>query len=102
MRRLLLVGWLCFDVRWLDEPVDTFRVPNPLPVTTSTWFELREAARFSLYKWDEFLQLSDGEQAGIVAYYRVHNKLNALIDQWQEQQSRLHTQRAAGKSRRKH
>lgn len=94
MRRRLLVGRICFDVRWLDEPLDVFRTPNPLPVTTGSWFEQREAARFSLYKWDEYERLSGTEQSAIVAYYRLYNKLNALIDQWQSQQVELKARRA--------
>lgn len=99
-RRLYQVGWHCFDVRWLEEPLDVFRIPNRLPVTTSDWFEQREAARFSLYTWDAFQSLSAGDRAGVVAYYRVYNKLNALIDQHQSQQAKLESQKHTGKGKR--
>lgn len=60
-----------------------------LPVTTGSWYEEREAARFSLYRWDEYRDLSASDKAGVIAYYRIHNKLQALIDQYSEQQTKL-------------
>lgn len=102
MRRQSLVGPICFDVRWLDEPLDVFRTPNQLPVTTSSWFEQREAARFSLYRWDEFEKLSGEEQSAVVAYYRAYNKLNALIDQWQSQQAEIRSKQKANRPGRRH
>lgn len=99
MRKLSTAGWLCFDVRWLDEPLSTFRTPGSVPVTTSDWFEQREAARFSLYTWTEYQQLPANERAGVVAYYRVYNKLNALIDRWQSQQSELRAARSKSKGK---
>lgn len=90
-------------MRWLDEPLSTYRTPNTLPVATSSWYEMREAARFGLYNWAQFEQLSASDQAGVVAHYRVHNKLQALIDQHQSQQLDMESQKArskAGKGRR--
>lgn len=100
-RRQLPAGWHCFDVRWFDEPLSTFRTPNTLPVTTSKWYEQREAARFSLYTWTEYQQLPADERAAVIAYYRVHNKLTALIDNHQAQQAELESKRHASKMGRK-
>lgn len=78
----------------MGEPIATFRTPGVLPVTTGKWYELREAARFSLYRWDEFLALSAEDQAGVVAYYRTYNKLQALIGQHQEHQMKINAAKA--------
>lgn len=68
-------------------------------MTTGAWYELREAARFGLYNWAQFEQLSSMEQAGVVAHYRTHNKLHALIDQYQTQHMESAAKSKAGKSR---
>lgn len=42
-------------------------------------FECREAARFCLYNWATWLELDDGERIMSVAYYRLHNALEANV-----------------------
>lgn len=84
----------------MDEPLSTYKTPGVLPVTTGKWYEMREAARFSLYRWDEFLALPSEEQAGVVAYYRVYNKLQALIGQHQEQQMKIAEVKSRARSKR--
>lgn len=81
----------------MDEPLSTFRTPGILPVTTGPWYEQREAARFSLYRWNEYIALPAEEQAGVVAYYRVYNKLQALIGQHQEHQMQISMPKAGRK-----
>lgn len=48
------------------------------------------------------MSLPGNEQAAVVAYYRVHNKLEALIDKYRSDQSTLQSKQAAAKSGRKH
>lgn len=87
-------------MRWLGEPLSYFRTPSTLPVETSQWFEEREAARFSLYRWHEYLELSAQERAGVIAYYRTYNKLHALIDDYMAKQAEVRAKQAtAGKGR---
>ncbi len=78
-----------FDVKWLDEPIGTFRIDNGIPLTIGPWYERREAARFALYRWDEFEQLNGEDQSAIVAHYRMHNRITAMVEKHQEQRLRL-------------
>lgn len=84
----------------MGEPLAVYRTPGTLPVTIGAWYERREAARFSLYRWHEFLELPPEEQAGVVAYYRTYNKLQALIGQHQEQAMKIAAKPKAGRSKR--
>lgn len=56
-------------------------------------FEWREAARFALVAWERFQEIDGDEQSAIVAHYRVHNQLEAVISQ--------HQNRERGRGRRK-
>jgi len=42
-------------------------------------FEHREAARFVLLRWREFVGLPVAEQAAIVAQYRIRNAIDAAV-----------------------
>ncbi len=39
-------------------------------------YEEREAARFSLYNWTAWQELSSGEKAMAVAHYRLHHMID--------------------------
>lgn len=82
------IGQNYFEVTWLDEPIESFRVDaQQLPLGIGVWFERREAARFALYKWHEFLELPDGEQAGIIAHYRMHNRIESMANDYLNKKS---------------
>lgn len=98
-RRPSTAGWPCFDVRWLGEPLSAYRTPSTLPVSTSSWYEMREAARFGLYNWAQFEQLDADGQAGVIAHYRVHNKLESMINQHQSQQMEVQSKAKAAKGK---
>lgn len=40
-------------------------------------YDQREAARFSLYSWTQYLALPRSEQIGVIAYYRAHRLVEA-------------------------
>lgn len=40
-------------------------------------YDLREAARFSLYNWTEFCALPRREQINVIAYYRANKLVEA-------------------------
>ena len=42
-------------------------------------FEMREAARFLHYRWQEFLELDGEEQSEIVAHYRAHGQIEGVM-----------------------
>jgi uncharacterized protein (DUF1015 family) len=58
-------------------------------VTYSGELEWREAARFALCRWTDFCRLDGEEQSGIVAHFRVHNQLEAVIAHEQARERRL-------------
>jgi hypothetical protein len=57
-----------------------------------TEYECREAARYSLYNWMQWLDLDQGERAHCVAHLRIHNaveaNVNDAINQYHERMSR--------------
>ncbi len=57
-------------------------------MTVGTWYERREAARFALYRWDEYMRLSGDDQSAVIAHYRMHNRIEAIVADYQEQQSK--------------
>jgi hypothetical protein len=52
-------------------------------------FEWREAARFALYRWEDFCRLDGEAQSAIVAHYRVHGQIEAVIAHEQARERRL-------------
>ena len=63
-------------------------------ITFSPELEWFEAAAWSNYKWDEFLELEGEMQSQIIAAYEAHNQIEAVVAQEQARQ-------AAAKARRK-
>lgn len=51
-------------------------------------FEWREAARWAQYSWNDFTDLDGEEQSRIVAHYRCHLQLEAVIAQDRERKRR--------------
>lgn len=51
-------------------------VTGPLAGVASE-YDQREAARFSLISWPEYLALSRPEQTGLIAYHRAHRLVEA-------------------------
>lgn len=100
MRRLSHLGKNYFDVRWMGEPVDNFRVKTTPASSTSgyfgiNWIELRRAARYSEYTWDEFCGLSAVDRIGVLVFYRLENRVSALISDWQAKEMEA---KSAGRS----
>lgn len=62
----------------LQRPVDA-EIRQSVVVGMVSEFECRESARFCLYNWTEWLTLEDDERIMSVAYYRLHNALEANI-----------------------
>lgn len=56
-------------------------------------FEWREAARFALVTWDQFETLDGEEQSAIVAHYRGHHQLEAVISQEQAREMKRRSRR---------
>lgn len=56
-------------------------------------FEWREAARWSLHTWEVFELLDGEEQSAIVAQYRVHHQLEAVIAHEQAREQRRQSTR---------
>lgn len=52
------------------EPLCNFLIPE---------YEAREAARFNLYKWSEWIELDGMDRARCVAYYRIHLSIEEHI-----------------------
>ena len=48
-------------------------------VSYSEEFEWREAAHWAHYTWDAFEALDGLEQSAVIAHYRGHHQLNAVI-----------------------
>lgn len=44
-------------------------------------YEAREAAVFGNYTWKEFNELELGEKAMCIAHYRMHHKIDAVVQQ---------------------
>lgn len=44
-------------------------------------FEWEEAAHWAGYKWEEFQELDGEEQSRIVAHYRTHFQIDAVLEQ---------------------
>jgi hypothetical protein len=82
-------GPICFEVYWLDEPIESFHLAGDIPLNVGVWYERREAARFALYNWTEFRALPDGEQAAVVAHYRTNKRIEALVADYQSKQSKV-------------
>lgn len=59
------------------------RVPRS-QVSYSDLFEWREAAHWTGCQWRHFCRLDGDEQAAIVAHYRAHLQLEAVLAQDQE------------------
>jgi hypothetical protein len=55
----------------------------------------REAARWALYTWQQFCDLSDDEQAAVVAHYETIRKIEAIESNEQNKEAK----RAAKKRR---
>lgn len=54
----------------------------------SSLFEQHEAAHWDRYKWEEFKALDGEQQSGVVAHYRAHHHLEAVIAHEQQKQAR--------------
>lgn len=50
-------------------------------IETSAEFEYREAARFALLTWGQYLNLPSYEKAAVVAQYRVRNLIDAAVSE---------------------
>jgi len=48
-------------------------------VTYALEFEARQAARFAGYSHQDFLKLPGEEQNSIVAHFRMHNRIQAVL-----------------------
>ncbi len=44
-------------------------------------FEERQAARFGLLSWSEYLKLTGLERSETVAHYRLHMKAQAVVEE---------------------
>lgn len=67
-----------------------------MPRTGATFgseFEWREAARFALVTWDQFKELDGEEQSAIVAHFRTHNQVEAVIAQAQTKEAKRRNHR---------
>jgi hypothetical protein len=62
----------------------------------SETYEWEEAARWRGYKWEEFEELDGERQSRIVAHFRVHHQLEAVIS---HEQNREAKRRQRGKQR---
>lgn len=69
-----------FGVTWAGQGVETWHVAGT-PGRYRQMFEDRLAAKFGLHNWDEFCELSGPRQSGVVAFYRLSNRLEALVAQ---------------------
>lgn len=57
-------------------------------ITYSQEFEWREAAHWARLTWRQFCHLDGDEQAAIVAHYRAHERMQAVIAQDVERRRR--------------
>src|SRR5689334_22654883 len=73
-------SWRVFNVQFRGRDIFEIRVPLS-GVTHSIEFEWREAAHWARYRWEEFADLDGDEQAAIVAHYRAHTRLEAVLAQ---------------------
>jgi hypothetical protein len=51
-------------------------------------YECREAARFALYNWTEWQDLSVYERAAVIAHYRESNRMEANLSDASEKASK--------------
>ncbi len=65
----------------------SIRVPRS-GVSYSNVFEQREAAWWARYTWEEFEALDGERQSAVVAHYRAHHHLEAVIAHEQQKQAR--------------
>lgn len=52
------------------------------------WYDVRRAARFCGYNWDEFCRLDGNTIASAIAEYRLATKARALVDAYQAENIR--------------
>jgi hypothetical protein len=57
-------------------------------VTYNPEFEWREAARWARYTWEEFAALDGEAQSAVIAHYRGHMQLEAVMTQDQVKKQR--------------
>lgn len=69
-----------FGVTWAGQGVETWHVAGT-PGRYKQMFQDRLAAKFDGYNWTEFCELSGPQQSGVVAFYRLNNRLEALMAQ---------------------
>ena len=69
-----------FNVTWAGQGVETWHVAGT-PGQYGQMFQDRLAAKFGGYNWGEFCELSGPEQSAAVAFYRLSNRLEALMAQ---------------------
>jgi len=67
-------------------------------VTYALEFEARQAARFAAYAYQDFLKLPGEEQNNIVAHYRMHNRIQAVLadDAQKKAERKARIRRATG------
>ena len=69
-----------FNVTWAGQGVETWHVAGT-PGRYGQMFQDRLAAKFGGYNWGEFCELSGPQQSAAVAFYRLSNRLEALMAQ---------------------
>jgi len=69
-----------FNVTWAGQGVETWHVAGT-PGRYGQAFEDRLAAKFGGYNWGEFCELGGPQQSAAVAFYRLSNRLEALMAQ---------------------
>jgi hypothetical protein len=74
-------------VTFKRRPIFEYRVPRS-GISYSREFEWREAAHWAGYLWEEFCELDGDDQAAIIAHYRAHLQLEAVLAQDQERRNR--------------
>lgn len=70
------------------------RVPR-MGASYAPEFEWREAARWDRLSWQQFEALDGEEQSAIVAHYRGHHQLEAVISQEQTNETKRRHRRGA-------
>lgn len=76
-----------FRLMFKNRDIFAVRVPRS-GASYSDEFEWREAARWAHYTWEQFAALDGEEQSAVVAHYRGHHQLEAVVAHEQARESR--------------
>lgn len=75
-------------MRFRQRDIFAYSVPRS-GASYGSEYEWRDAARWAHHTWEQFADLDGEAQSAVIAHYRVHHQLEAVIAQDQARERRL-------------